>query len=60
MSPFVIFLLQEVVKVTLRRINDSGKYNSLTEDEAKQAIADISAGLSTSLPSPGDLEQAKS
>lgn len=57
MSPAVAFLIAEMVKIMLQRLNDSGKYSNLTEEDARAIIDQISAGLSTTLPSPEDLER---
>lgn len=57
MNPAVAFFIAEAIKIMLQRLHDSGKYNTLTEDEAKQMIVDISASLESTLPSPGDLEK---
>lgn len=56
MNPAVAFLIAESIKILLNRLHDSGKFNTLTEAEARQMADDIGASLATSLPSPGDLE----
>lgn len=59
MNPAVAFLVAEMVKLLLQRLNDSGKYQNLTEADARAIIDEMSAALSTSLPSPEDLEQGQ-
>jgi hypothetical protein len=56
MSAAVAWLIAELIKITLQRIEGSGKFNSLTQAEADQMVVTLTAALSTTLPSPTDLE----
>jgi hypothetical protein len=56
MNPMVIFIINETLKILLTRLGDTNKYKDLTQEQAQQIVDDIGASLSTSLPSPGDLE----
>lgn len=58
MSKAAAWLIAEMVKILIQRLNDSGKYQNLTEEDARTIIDQISASLSTSLPSPEDLEKS--
>lgn len=55
-SPSVAWLIAEVTKITLLHIMESGKFDTLTEQEAKDMAAKLTGGLSTNLPSPEELE----
>jgi len=57
MGPGVAFLIVELVKLGLNRVNQAGKFNTLTEDEAKAEFQAIAAGLPTTLPTPEQLEE---
>ena len=56
MSPALIWLIAELTKLVVQRVSDAGKFNSLTEAEAEKMVLDIGASLSTSLPTPEELE----
>lgn len=56
MSKAVAWVIAELIKITLQRIEGSGKFNSLTQAEADQMVVTLTAALSTTLPSPADLE----
>lgn len=56
MSRAVAWLIAELIKITLQRIEGSGKFNSLTQAEADQMVVTLTAALSSQLPSPTDLE----
>jgi hypothetical protein len=58
MTKLLAFLIAEITRITIERLGNAGKFTNLTEDEAKQIIAQIDSTLQSALPSPTDLEQA--
>ena len=56
MSPALVLLIAELIKLALQRIQEAGKFDTLTEAEAKAIAKEIGATLATKLPSPADLE----
>lgn len=56
MSPAVAWLIAELTKLALQRIEGSGKFNTLTQAEADQMVLTLTAALDSTLPSPTDLE----
>jgi hypothetical protein len=57
MSPAVAWLIAEMTKLLVQRIEGAGKFNTLTQAEAEAMVTQLSTGLSTSLPTPDDLEK---
>lgn len=57
MSPALAWLIAEVTKLTVSRIEQIGKFDSLTQAEAEAMVQQIAGQLSTTLPSPEDLEK---
>jgi len=57
MSPAVAWLIAEIIKLTVQRIMDAGKFDSLTQEEAEAMIPTLTGELSTNLPSPEELEK---
>lgn len=57
MSPALAFLIAEITKLIVVRVEGAGKFNTLTQAEAEAMVAQLSAGLGTSLPTPEDLEK---
>lgn len=56
MSPALAWLIAEMTKLVVQRIEGSGKFNTLTQAEADQMVVTLSGALSSTLPSPTDLE----
>lgn len=56
MSPWAIWLLQELIKLGIERLQDAGKFNTLTEEEAKAMFSQIVAALPERVKSPEELE----
>jgi hypothetical protein len=59
LSTGAIFLIGEITKVVLDRLNATGQLGTLTEEQAKVIIQQTADSLLTSLPSPEDLESGK-
>lgn len=57
MSPAVAWLIAELTKLAVTRIEQMGKFDSLTQAEAEAMVLDISGKLSTVLPTPEELEK---
>ena len=57
MSPAVAWLIAEITKLVVQRVENAGKFNTLTQPEAEAMVISLSSGLKTSLPSPEDLEK---
>lgn len=55
MNPAVAWLVSQLILQTITRLQQSGKYDSLTQEEAELEVARITAQLRTELPSPADL-----
>ena len=55
MSPALAWLIAEVVKLTVSRVQGAGKLNTLTQAEAEAELTKMTESLSTDLPSPDDL-----
>ena len=55
MSPAVAWLIAEMVKLALDRIAAQGKFETLTEEEARGMAKQIGDSLSVSLPTPEQL-----
>lgn len=56
MNPWTAWLISEIIKLTAQRLLEAGKFDSLTEEEAKAMALQIGGGLSSTLPSPEELE----
>jgi hypothetical protein len=57
MSPYVAWLIAEATKLVVQRIEEQGKFNSLTQDEAAAMVQTLSDSLIETLPDPEDLEK---
>ncbi|MCI0422762.1 MAG: hypothetical protein L0312_26665 [Acidobacteria bacterium] len=55
MSPALAFLIAELVKLAVQRVSEQGKFNNLTEEEARAMAKQIGDALSVSLPTPEEL-----
>lgn len=55
-SPWVAWLISELTMLAVRRLQEAGKFDTLTEEEAKAMALQIGNSLSTNLPTPEDLE----
>lgn len=55
MNPAIAWLISQLILQTITRLQQSGKYDSLTQEEAELEVARITAQLRTELPSPADL-----
>lgn len=58
MTPAILLLITEVIRVVGEHLSTTGKYNSLTEDQARATAAKIGAALIDSLPTPEELEKS--
>lgn len=56
MNPAISLLLGELVRIAMDRVMAAGKFNTLTEAEARLMAAEIGASLKTRLPSPEELQ----
>lgn len=56
MSPALAWLIAELTKLAVLRVSEMGKFENLTEEEARQIALDFGKGLSTNLPTPEELE----
>lgn len=56
MSPALAWLIAELTGMVVRRIADAGKFQNLTEEEARAIALDLGNSLSTNLPTPEQLE----
>lgn len=56
MSPYVPILISEGVKILVQHLQSVGKFETLTEEEARAYALRIGDKLSETLPSPEDLE----
>lgn len=56
MSPALLWLIMEGTKLIVQRVEGAGKFNTLTQAEAEAMVTQLSSGLSTTLPSPEELE----
>ncbi len=57
MNAWTAWLISEIIKLTAMRLLEKGKFDTLTEEEAKAEALKIGNALSTSLPTPEDLEK---
>lgn len=57
MSPALAWLIAEATKLVVQRVEQAGKYNTLTQAEADAMVVSLTQGLQVSLPSPEDLEK---
>jgi hypothetical protein len=55
-SPALAWLISEMVKLTVQHVSEIGKFNTLTEEEAKQMSNSITESLEINLPTPEQLE----
>lgn len=56
MSPYLAWLIAEVTKLVVMRVENQGKFSTLTQEEAEAMVLQLSDGLSTELPTPEELE----
>jgi hypothetical protein len=56
MSPWAIWFLTEGIKLLVGRLNDTGKYNTMTEEEAQAEFNTLVASLPAKVKSPEELE----
>lgn len=49
------WLISQLIISVIYRLQQAGKYNSLTQEEADAELARITAALSSDLPSPQEL-----
>lgn len=57
MNQWVAWLIGQTSIMILDRLRQTGKYDSLTEAEARAELARLTGNLSTELPSPEELEK---
>lgn len=57
MTPAVVWLIAEMVRLAVEKIQATGKLNTLTQEEAEAMVAKMATGLPDTLPTPEDLEK---
>lgn len=55
MNPAVIWLISQLIGQTVNRLQQTGKYDTLSQAEAEDELQRVAASLSTNLPTPEDL-----
>ncbi len=59
MTPATIFLITEITRILLEKLQATGQLGTLTPEQANEMIVRISGQLETNLPSPEDLASGK-